>query len=507
MLSALLRRVAREHAGGPGVEDDDGRRRTLGELIANGERLANALDDLGVPRGAPVGVLSENRAEYPEVDVGLVLARRVRVALNARLHLDDFRRAAEDCGMRALIHSARHADDAAALAEECGLTTISLDDDGPRGYAGLLAAAPTTPRKRAGDEEDPAWISYTSGTTGRPKGVVLSRRAILAVTVNLIAELGRPEPGEQVVLAQPLSHGAGYFVLPYLVCGAGLWVMDRYDPERVLELSRQPSIRTFKAVPAMLGPLLEAAENAPSELESIIYGASPIATPLLDASVERFGPVLVQIYGQSEAPMTLTCLHKADHTLPDERRTSAGRPWRTVLVEVRDGDGRPCPPGETGEVLVRGAHHMTGYHGMPAATADVMRDGWIHTRDAGVIDEHGFVHLRGRMDEMIVTGGFNVSPREVEQVIAEHPDVADCVVAGMPDERWGTAIVAVLTAHDGAAPRDAEIVEFARPRLGFRTPKRIVLVDSIARNAYGKVDRAALQAQLDATAGGERVGA
>ncbi|GII89593.1 fatty-acyl-CoA synthase [Sphaerisporangium siamense] len=503
-IAYLLRRAARMYQDVLAV--DDGRTaRTHAQLIRRGERLANGLDRLGVPPGAAVGILSGNRTEYVEADVALALGRRVRVALNARLHLDDFRYMTADAGLAALFYSAEFEEHAATLADELGVLPIAFDAaaDGPsQGHTieSLVADAPAAARVRDTDPEGIAWISYTSGTTGRPKGVMLSHQAIREVALNLLLELGPVVPGEQIVLTQPISHGAGYFVLPYLMSGAGVHVMRQFDPEQVWRLSRNPAMRTLKAVPAMLEAILAAEPSAGRAadwgFESIVYGASGIAPALLNLAVERFGATLVQDYGQSEAPVTITCLQKRDHLDPSAR-LSAGRPWRSVAVEIRDGDGAPLGPGELGEVYVQGKHLMHGYHGKPAETGEVLRDGWLRTKDLAITDERGFVFLRGRRDEMINTGGFNVAPREVEDVLATFRNVEEVVVLGMPDERWGDAVTAVVRPSAGAQLDVEELLAFARPRLGIRVPRRVAVWSRIPRNAYGKVDRNAIRAALD----------
>jgi fatty-acyl-CoA synthase len=494
-IAYLLRRAAVNFRGETAV--DDGRTRvSVGELVERGEHLANALDGLGIPVGASVGILSENRTEYIQTDVGLALGRRVRVALNSRLHLEDFRHVAADSSMRALFYSASHAESAQALQAEFGLTTIAFDDFGEDALwmEALIRKSSGATRVRESDVEKPAWITYTSGTTGRPKGIVLSHRAIREVAFNVRLELGPIKRGELLVLAQAVSHGAGYFVLPYLISGAGVYVMTRFDPEQVWALSDRKEIRTFKAVPAMFEPLLRA-DAGRWGFESIIYGASGISEPVLEQCLERFGPSLIQDYGQSEAPITITCLGKDDH-LDKQARMSAGKPWLNVAVEVRDEDGQIAAPDELGEVYVRGTHMMTEYHRNPEATAAALTDGWLRTRDLARTDDRGFVYLRGRSDDMIISGGHNIAPREVEDVLVGHADVDEVVVFGTPDARWGSMVVAVVRVRDHAELSPETLIEFARPRLGMRTPKRVVLAGEIPRTPYGKVDRVALQAQF-----------
>jgi len=477
--------------------DDGLKRRTLIELVSRAERLANCLDGIGIPPRATVGILSGNRAEYPEVDLGIALGRRVRMALNVRLHFDDFRFALEDSEASALIYSAEFEEVAARLESELGLTRICLDGGAGTGaldYEELLARASATATVRAGGAEDPGWISYTSGTTGRPKGVVLSHRALREVAFNLLLELGPVRPGEQIVLTQPLSHGAGYFVLPQLISGGGIYIARRFDPEELQAVSRRPEVTVLKIVPAMLPAILE--QRGDFGFATIVYGASPMPTPLMESALDRLGPVLVQIYGQSEAPVTLTCLRKEDHASPGTQRASAGRAWKSVALEVRDPEGAVVRAGVIGEVTVRGSHTMSGYLHLPKESSEVLREGWIWTRDMGRVDDRGFVYLVGRKDEMINSGGFKISPREVEQVLLRHPAVIECVAIGVEDRQWGSAVNAVIRLRKGASPSSEEIIQFAKPRLGFRCPKRVVVAPEIPKTAYGKVDRAAILSLL-----------
>jgi fatty-acyl-CoA synthase len=468
----------------------------MGELIARAERVANALDAHGVPARAAVGVLSENRTEFVEADTAIALAGRVRVALNARLHLDDFRYVAEDADLRVLFYSAAHCESAAILADEFGLVPICLDAsaDGLT-LPGLVESGAPTVRIRPTADEDAAWITYTSGTTGRPKGIVLSHRAVREVAFNLLLELAPVLPGEQILLTQAISHASGYFVLPYLLSGAGVYLMPHFDPDQVWEISRRENIHTLKAVPSMLGPLLDA-DAGKWGCDTIVYGASSIPQPVLERALDRFGPTLVQDYGQSEAPMTITCLTKLDH-LRHDARLSAGRPWRNVALELRGVDGDPVATGELGEIFLQGPHMMTRYHKKPEATAEVLVDGWLRTKDMARMDPFGFVYLQGRNDEMINSGGWNIAPREVEDVLVTYAGVEEVVVLGLPDPKWGDAVTAVIRTSGESVLSVADINAFAKPRLGMRAPKRIEIWTEIPRTAYGKVDRVSVRRRLN----------
>lgn len=496
-LAYLVRRAAASFPHAPGVRDDKVAL-DIATLVAQAERFANALDGLGLAPGSRIAILSENRSEYVIADLAILLARQVRVALNARLAEEDHSRVIADAGVRLLIHSGAFAEVADALRRRHGLIAVSFDAPAADSldFTDLLVRASARPAKRPGAIEDPAWITYTAGTTGAPKGVVLSRRAIREVAFNLLLELGPVAPGSRILLPQALSHGGGYFILPWLLSGGGIHVLANFDPEQIFDIGDAAGPQLLKCVPAMLPALLEISERRRLGFGSIVYGASPISRPVLEAALARFGPILTQIYGQSEAPATITCLRAADHLGDGEQRFSAGRPWPTAAVEIQDAEGNSLPAGEAGEVVVTGPHLMTGYHGLPELTGEVLREGWIRTRDRGLLDERGFLHLRGRMDEMIDSGGYNISPREVEDVLCRFPCAEEVSVIGVPDARWGTAVAAVVKLKAGAVGTSEDVIAFARPLLGFRSPKHVRIVAAIPKTSYGKVDRLRLTALL-----------
>lgn len=494
-VARLMLRSVQEHRGDVAISFE-GRDRTYGEVGDRALRLAHGLRALGLGAGDRVAVLLGNRLEYPEVDVGLAFAGLVRVAVNVRLNAHDLSYILEDCGARALVTEEVYDEVAAELAARHGVHLVRMGDGdapaGARSYEELLAESRASSSAiEMQPETAPAWISYTSGTTGRPKGVVLSHRSLVNVAFNLMLEVGPIAPGRSILLPQPLSHGAGYFVLPYLGAGARLHIMRKFDPEEALDLGQKHQISTLKCVPTMLVDVLDL--ERPIPFETVIYGAAPIAPPQVERALDRWGPVLMQLYGQSEAPVSITVLHKDDHARPGPQRSSAGRPWRTVDVEVLDPSGQPVPDGEMGEVTVRGAHLMDGYLGQPELTAEVLRAGRVWTRDMAVRDEQGYIYLRGRRDEMIISGGYNIAPKEVEDVVVQHPAVKDCVAIGVPHDRWGQTVEVHVLRSRGEAVGADDLIEFCKERLGFRRPRSVVFVDELPRTAYGKIDRSRIR--------------
>lgn len=492
-IAYLVARSARERPTEVAVVCD-GHARTFRELDARAIRLANGLRELGAGPGDRIAVLLENCIEYPEIDVSLAYGNFIRVALNARLSVQEFSVVLEDSAARVLITDSRFDATAAELVAKHGLKWLRLGqgtEPGGTPYEDLIDRSSARRPDTLTDPGRAAWIQYTSGTTGRPKGVILSHRALVQVAFNIAVELGPITAGRSILLPQPLSHGAGFFVLPYLAGGGTVHLMRRFDPEEALARGARDNIATLKLVPTMLVDLLDT--DGPSPFETIIYGAAPISSPQLESALDRFGPVLIQIYGQSEAPVTISVLHKIDHARPGPHRASAGRPWRTVKVEVVDDAGTPVPPGELGEVVVAGQHLMDGYHGRPDLTREVLKDGRVWTRDMAVVDEQGHLYLRGRRDEMINSGGFNISPKEIEDVVVTHAAVDECAAIGVPHPRFGQTVRVYITLVPGARVTQEQVEEFCGPALGFRRPREVVVLEKMPRTPYGKVDRTRLR--------------
>lgn len=460
-------------------------------------RLANGLLELGLHPGDRVLVLLPNCIEYMEVDIGLARCGLVRVSLNTRAGAEEQRQVLEDSAPRALIYSAHLEDTAAEILREDAAgefsAVVRVDGDASigdiLGYEELLSRASGEPPTTDPAPDSLYCLFYTSGTTGRPKGVMLSHRAYIAVAMNLLLEFGPVRPGEKILLTQPLSHGGGFFMLPWLISGATCVIMERFEPQSCLALAESQAIETLKLVPTMLLQLLSegAGRHALPALRQVIYGASPMPAEQLGELVELYGGVFAQLYGQAEAPMSITVLTPDDHLAGGKLLTSAGRPWRGIEVRVVDEEGRDVPPGNPGEILVRGPQTMHGYWQRPDLTRAVLRDNYVHTRDMAHLDERGYVYLLGRTDEMVISGGFNIAPRVVEEALNRHPAILESAVMGVPHPTLGQQVAAFVTLRPGSAALEEQLIEYARTELGYQKPRTLRILPELPRNAYGKV--------------------
>jgi fatty-acyl-CoA synthase len=491
-LSQLFQRAARHFPENVAVVGPASTLRYR-ELDDRARRLAHGLRVLGLHPGDRVVVLLNNRVEYVEVDVALAYGGFVRVGLNCRLGSDDFATIIEDSGARAIISEHVFDEIVNELARDYELIWLrcgdeSLQSDSPAtGYEHLVDGSRAAAPLNVDLTSRPGWMPYTSGTTGRPKGVVLTHHALAHTAFNLMLETGPYSEKESILLPQPLSHGAGYFAIAYIASGAAVHVVSGFDPDEICSRGRSENIQTIKLVPTMLKRLLES--HKPSPFSKIIYGASPIPPAVLEDALDHYGRSLVQIYGQSEAPATITILGQGDHATGGERLASAGRPWRSVEVKIVDGDGTEVLTGETGELVVKGQHVMSEYYGQHELTSEVLRDGWLWTKDLAVADDLGYIYLRGRRDDIINSGGFNIAPKEVEDVIIRHPDIQDCAVVGAPDAAWGQTVKAYVVPIAGRTISSSDLSSYCAPILGYRQPRSFVIVDDLPHNAYGKVDR------------------
>lgn len=493
----------------------DGERRSHGEIDERSNRFANALLQCGLTPGERVVVLLENSIRCIEVDFGLAKAAMVRVSLNPRITAPELEYILSDVEPGAMIFGSVFAPLVAAVkSHTAGIRqlvciaeagTSSSDQAGADYEALLRVASADAPDVRAA-EDDLHSIAYTSGSTGRPKGVMLTHGAIVQVAFNVLLELGPERPGERVLLLQPLSHGSAYFVLAYYMRGCAVVLMRQFSAPGALRLMQELEIETAKLVPTMLQRLLAVPgidDMAFPRLRQIVYAGSHVSTDVLRRAIAVFGPRLAQHYGQSEAPSTITLLSRHEHT-PDNLAggllSSAGCAWTTVRIRIADDTGADVAEGEIGEVLVRAPHVMTGYWRRPDLSAAALRDGWLHTNDLGRMDRRGFVYLLGRKDEMIISGGFNIAPREVEDALCSHPAVLEAAVLGKPDEAWGDIVVAFVSLRDTSVTKE-QLAEFLRPVLGYKRPKEMFFLEELPKNPNAKIDTAALRRMMNTQQG------
>jgi acyl-CoA synthetase (AMP-forming)/AMP-acid ligase II len=416
----------------------------------------------------------------------------VRVPLNTRETAHEHAYKIDDSQARALVYTGDPPSEVEVMIPETEL-------------AGLIADAPASPCDVRRDQDAPLRLAYTGGTTGKPKAVVLTTRSELAEVANFLVDLlPNLRPDSVMLHAAPITHGSGAFFLPHLVKGAANVVVARFSPSAFLEAAQKHRATTTFMVPTMISMLLEdpATAGADLALERLCYGGAPIATSVLQRGLDVLGPVFAQLYGQAEAPLAITCLQPWEHS--PARLTSAGKPYTFVEVDIRDADGRSLEVDEVGEVLTRGPHTMHHYWRRPEATAETKKpDGWLHTGDIGRWDAEGYLHLLDRRHDVIISGGYNVYPREVEDALLTHPAVVEAAVVGLPDEKWGervTAAVVVRTEADAG-----EILRFCADRLaGFKRPKSLEIWPDLPTSPVGKSLRREVKARM--LAGGEGEG-
>ncbi|MGH6611721.1 MAG: AMP-binding protein [Burkholderiaceae bacterium] len=500
-LSHTLFRTARRLPRAVAVIERDWIELSYKQLADRALRLASALRAIGVQPGAHVALLLHNCSAYVELLYACWAAGACAVPINVRLHAKEVAFIFDDADVKVAFVT-DDIDTAAIDAARSSVTRFVEVESAE--YAKLLHSEPlTSPHNEANDA---AWLFYTSGTTGQPKGVVLTHRNLMAMALNYLADVDHAAVGDHLLHAAPMSHGSGIYIVPNIAAGSTQLIpaSHGFDIDEIAHvIAYTPNVKFF-AAPTMVMRLVDGwrSEREPANLKSIIYGGAPMYVADCLRALACFGPRLVQIYGQGEAPMTITVLPAADH-IDDhdgrrlERLGSVGRAQTGVEVAVLDDADRAVAVGEMGEVCVRSDVVMAGYLNNPEATSVTLANGWLHTGDVGRFDEHGYLTLVDRSKDLIISGGSNIYPREVEEVLLRHPAVKEVAVIGQRDPQWGESVVAVLATRDGESATPEQLDAFCLEHIArFKRPKRYVFVSELQKNAAGKVLKRELRAQL-----------
>lgn len=507
-VGTLVARAARRHGAAVALEEPRAQR-SFAEVGQRVARLAHGLRDLGLESGDRVLDLQSNGITYVETDFGIASAGLCRVALNYRLSPTDWGRIAEDCRPTALIYRAEFADRIAPLQEFVSHTICIGDGDGIP-YEELLARASDEPVEQDIDADQLISLNYSSGTTGRPKGARRTHRNRIASLQNIIADIMVPNPSDVWCHAGPITHASGLFVLPNFFLGARQYILPTFDPDALIDAFEHRGVTGTVLVPTMVARVLANGRMSQAKtrrLRRLVYAGAPMPPEQIRETFSRVTPNLVQMYGLVEAIPPVTFLTPQDHAIGIESKpellSAAGYPCLGVELRVVDEARRDVPVGEVGEVISRGDHIMSGYWGDEDATAaKAVVDGWLHTGDLGRLDEDGRLYLVDRKGEMIISGGYNIYPREIEDTIAMLPGVAEVAVVGVQDPEWGQRVVALYSVREGAAVTPDDVLEHCKAHVAsYKKPKEIRIVASFPLQATGKISKKQLRADLEAGAG------
>lgn len=481
---------------------------TYAELNQRVGRLAKALRTLGIQRGDRVAIVQRNGPALFETLFACFRIGATTVPINVRLHSDEVAFISQDCGVKVLIATGDYAESALRAREQTSELQLVGVDSIPDAldYESLLSAADPLTTDLDVDPTDTAWLFYTSGTTGKPKGAMLTHRNLLAMTMNYYADVNPIVPEDVVLHAAPLTHGSGLYALPAFAKGATNTILHThsFDPATVFDLIQRLRVTTIAFLaPTQIKMLL----NGPyqsydlNSLHCITYGGGPMYVEDMKQAVEVFGPVLVQIYGQGEAPMTISYLRKEDHltnndSTAERRLASAGISRTDVEVRIVDEDDRDVTTGTIGEIAVRGDVVMAGYWKRPEITSETLRGGWLHTGDLGMMDENGYIFLLDRKKDLVISGGNNIYPREIEEVLLKHPAVYEVAVIGVPDPLWGESVKAIVALRPGSTTTGEELIAFCQAHLAsYKKPRTVEFIPQLPKNAYGKILKRELREQ------------
>lgn len=474
--------------------------------------LLHALQKMGFKKGDKIAFLMANCPEYIFCEYALAKGGYIRVPLAVLLSSNDHIYMMNQAECTALIYheslAPRVKEMMPHLETVAHFICISEDPanimEGHHHLQAMIESHPPEVEKVDIDPEDLVGIYYTGGTTGKPKGVMLSHRAWVYTILIEMLDLGFG--WEEVFLyPTPLTHAGGCLMLPVLLRKGRCVIIDHFDPKILLETIEKEKVTMTFLVPTMIYVLLDYPDLKKydtSSLRNVIYGASAIAPERLKQALNTFGPIFSQLFGQTEAPMMFSVLSREEHVVEDPERemeilSSAGRPTFHAQIRLVDEEGNDVKRGEAGEVIVKCANIMTGYFKNPEATAETVKDGWLYSGDIAKQDGEGFLYIVDRKKDMIVSGGFNIFPREVEDVLFEHPAVKGAAVIGVPHEKWGEEVKALVVLHEGQTATEEELIKFVKGRKGsLMAPKTVEFWDEIPLTNLGKLDKKAMRARF-----------
>jgi long-chain acyl-CoA synthetase len=504
-LAHLLQRKALEHPDRPAIFSGSQPVATHAQWARHASRLGARLRASGLQPGDRVVLFMRNHPRTLELMFGAWWAGLVVVPVNAKLHLKEVQWIVENAGARWAFVTSDIVPDPGGLP---GLDGV-MDVDSAACNA-WVREGEGLPEMEDRAPDDTAWLFYTSGTTGRPKGVMITHRNLLTMGLGYFNDVDHVDPQDAIVYAAPMSHGAGLYAIPHLMAGARHVVpaSGGFDATELFELGRALGPLSLFAAPTIVKRIVDEAEaqgltpdQCGHSFKTIVYGGAPMYAADIRRALRTMGPRFVQIYGQGESPMTGTALsrsHLVDTAHPryDARIASVGVAQTPVRIRVAGPDGQSLPADEVGEVLIRGDSVMAGYWRNPEATQAAIREGWLWTGDMGALDDDGFLTLKDRSKDLIISGGSNIYPREVEEVLLTAPGVAEVAVVGAPDKEWGEIVVAFVVPKPGTALDAKALDAFCLDQIArFKRPKRYEFVEVLPKNNYGKVLKTALRAR------------
>jgi len=501
-LSVLLDNAVRKFANRVAFEDD-ARSITYKQFVERTNRFGQALLGLGIRPGETIAALLHNAIELVEFDATAMRFGFVRSMINVRAPMSDHIYCVNFASAKALVFEAAMMDHVDKMRDQLQHVEVYIcvggKSDWALNYEELLEKGRDARPEQAPRPTDLHSIYFTSGTTGQPKGVMLTQDNWATITKTHLLDINpRIAPDDIGLLAAPISHATGSLVFPHLARGASLKILDHFEPEKVLDLCLTRNVTASFMAPTMIQLLMQHMPPGSKDklsFHTLFYGGASFPVDRLESALEMFGPVMAQGYGQWEAPIAFSVLHPEDHVQSLETGDtrplhSGGRATTFAEIGIMDDDGTLLDPGETGEIVTAGSHLMVGYLKNEEATAEIRHGKWQRTGDVGELDENGFVYITDRKKDMIVTGGNNVYPRQVEEVVYQNPDIVEACVVGIPDDLWGETVHLVAVLQPGSEATGAALMEWARDRLPTdRRLRSVDIVDALPKNHYGKILR------------------